>query len=83
MNDLPGQANEYGLPGSDHASSRAARSRRIRDTTGAVAMLAATMTAGPTALDTLRRAPRPADPAAHYRVTDGCVAFLRAYAARG
>jgi hypothetical protein len=22
MNDLPGQANGYGLPGSDHASSR-------------------------------------------------------------
>jgi hypothetical protein len=22
MNDLPGQANEYGQPGSDHASSR-------------------------------------------------------------
>jgi TetR/AcrR family transcriptional regulator, mexJK operon transcriptional repressor len=33
-------------------------------------------------MDTLRRAPRPADPAGYYRVTDACVAFLRAYAAR-
>jgi len=32
-------------------------------------------------IESLRRAPRPADPAAYYRVTDACVAFLRAYAA--
>ena len=34
-------------------------------------------------IDTLRRAPRPADPAGHYRVTEACVVFLRAYQARG
>ena len=31
-------------------------------------------------IDSLRRAPRPADPAAYYRVVQGCAAFLRAYA---